>query len=138
MRRFLRWQTKFQRMMKGRYGHFDQLNRTLIYISIVGMGLNMFLNLMILRIVPWLILLLAYYRFFSKRIYPRANENTKYLAMRRKVANQFSRVKRKLEDRHTYKYFACPNCTQNLRAPKGKGKIKITCSKCQNQFIKNI
>ena len=35
-----------------------------------------------------------------------------------------------------YRYFKCPKCQQSLRAPKGRGTIKVTCSNCQNQFIK--
>lgn len=136
--RLLRWQTKLQRMMRGRYGHFDQLNRALLCISVAGMFLNIFLNVSILRVIPWLILIVAYYRFFSKKIYPRANENTKYLALKSKVVNRFSKTKNKVKNRHAYKYFACPNCKQELRAPKGKGKIKITCAKCQSQFIKKV
>jgi len=37
-----------------------------------------------------------------------------------------------------YRYFKCPKCQQSLRAPKGRGTIKVTCSNCQNQFIKKV
>lgn len=39
-------------------------------------------------------------------------------------------------DAKTYKYFACPNCSQKIRVPKGHGKIEITCPKCGEKFIK--
>ena len=39
-------------------------------------------------------------------------------------------------DRRTHKIFKCPNCTQRIRVPKGKGKICIKCPKCRIEFIK--
>ena len=37
-----------------------------------------------------------------------------------------------------YAIFKCPNCKQKLRAPRGRGKIQVTCSKCRTQFIKKV
>lgn len=37
-------------------------------------------------------------------------------------------------ERKTYKYFKCPNCRQQLRAPRGRGKILVTCQRCHKQF----
>ncbi len=34
-----------------------------------------------------------------------------------------------------YRYLVCPQCHQKLRVPRGKGKIKVTCTTCKNQFI---
>ena len=34
------------------------------------------------------------------------------------------------------RYFSCPHCRQQVRVPKGRGKISITCPKCGTQFIK--
>ena len=33
-----------------------------------------------------------------------------------------------------YKYFICPQCAQRLRVPRGKGKIRVTCTHCGNIF----
>ena len=45
--------------------------------------------------------------------------------------------KNKIESLIDYKVINCPSCKARLRAPKGKGKIKITCPKCSNSFIVN-
>ena len=34
-----------------------------------------------------------------------------------------------------YKVINCPNCSQKIRVPKNKGKIKITCNNCEKKFI---
>lgn len=33
-----------------------------------------------------------------------------------------------------YKYLICPQCTQRLRVPRGKGRIRVTCTNCGNVF----
>ena len=47
--------------------------------------------------------------------------------------------KRKAERRESekvYAYYRCPKCRTELRVPRGKGKIKIKCPKCGEEFIK--
>ena len=34
-----------------------------------------------------------------------------------------------------YTVIRCPKCETRMRIPKGKGKLKITCPKCKNEFI---
>ena len=43
---------------------------------------------------------------------------------------------RHLKARRQYKYFKCKECGQQLRVPRKKGKIEITCPKCRHTFIK--
>lgn len=38
--------------------------------------------------------------------------------------------------RKTHKFFKCPKCRQTVRVPRGKGKIRITCPKCGEVFVK--
>lgn len=33
-----------------------------------------------------------------------------------------------------YKYFICPQCAQRLRVPRGKGRLRVTCTRCGNMF----
>ena len=37
-----------------------------------------------------------------------------------------------------HKYLKCPKCKQEIRVPKGAGKIRITCPKCQEKFEKKV
>ena len=40
------------------------------------------------------------------------------------------------KDRKNYIYFKCKNCKQELRIPRGKGKIKVICPHCKHEEIK--
>lgn len=42
--------------------------------------------------------------------------------------------KAKIESLIDYKVINCPKCESRLRVPIGKGKIKITCPKCNTDF----
>ncbi len=40
----------------------------------------------------------------------------------------------KIERLMNYSVISCPKCDTKLRVPKNKGKIKVTCPKCSNEF----
>lgn len=139
---FRKLQINAQRWMRGRYGVFDSLNKLLIIIGLISLVAGNFISIM-----SWPLLLLAYgtfiwayYRLFSKKVYVRSNENQKYLRLKMKYQKKFKQQKTKFEQRKEYKYFRCsnPSCKQQLRAPKGRGEIKVTCSKCHEVFTKKV
>lgn len=43
----------------------------------------------------------------------------------------YDRIERAID----YRVQPCPNCQHKIRIPKGKGKIRITCPHCSQQFI---
>ncbi len=45
------------------------------------------------------------------------------------------RLQMQWRDRSTSKYYMCSKCHQQIRVPKGKGKIEIRCPKCSNRFM---
>lgn len=83
------------------------------------------------------LLLLIYwcFRVFSKNVAKRQKENTQYLYQMQKIRRSFASLKQQWKDRKTYRYFKCPKCRQRMRAPRGKGKIRVTCSSCKNVFL---
>ncbi len=132
------WQNKIIQFMRGRYGVFDPLNKTLLIVTAALIIFNVFITIPFMNLLPLLLLVIVYYRFFSKRIYVRSNENQRYLRWQNKIKNFFRLRKEAFQNRKTYTYFHCPECKKALRAPKGRGKIKITCSQCRHQFTKKV
>lgn len=132
------WQTKIIQFMRGRYGVFDPLNKILLILTAALIIFNVFITIPLVNLLPLLLLVIVYYRFFSKRIYVRSNENQRYLRWQNKIKSFFRLRKEAFQNRKTYTYFHCPECKKALRAPKGRGKIKITCSRCHHQFTQKV
>ena len=121
--------------MYGRYKG-DELNRFLIVIYLILWVLSFFPYLGILQLLNTLIFVFIIYRALSKNIYARQKELNKYLNIKNKLKSQIALNKQKHLNRKTHLYFKCKNCKANLRVPKGKGKIEITCPKCKHTMIK--
>lgn len=133
--------------LKGSYG-FDMFSVFLIFISAI---LNIWDFTKFLGIA---LVLLACYRAFSKDIFRRKMELTKFTSFTNKflgkfgkklpksmpnlnmnsLATAFYQLKMGLTQRKQYKIIKCPSCKQQLRLPRGKGKIIVTCKKCANKF----
>ena len=82
------------------------------------------------------ILLLTYYRMFSRQIGKRAAENQKYLRLEWKLRAKWQRRKQALAQNKTHRVYKCPSCRQKIRVPRNRGRIAITCRKCGTEFIK--
>jgi len=124
----------FQRFMSGRYG-MDQFGYFLNILSLILLVLGIFGP----KILYWLglaALIYGYYRFLSRDTHKRYKENLWYLSKRSVVSRWLSKYKLRFEQRNVYRYCRCPHCRQELRVPRGRGKISITCPKCGTQFIK--
>ena len=129
-----------QRLMYGRNGS-DQLGRAAIVAALVLDVVSMFairnrhLQLVgiLLYWVAMALLLYAIFRAFSKNLYKRRVENSKFLLWTWKVKNGRSAAKARHADT-AHKYFTCKNCKTICRVPVGKGKVIITCPKCGAQI----
>lgn len=131
-----------------RYGA-DELSVTLI---ITGILLLLAYPIFTIYYIEWTLIVLgvlsigwALYRSFSTNIAKRRRENDSFLLFfrgssreekkRRKEEEKARKAKRK-EDERVYAYFFCPRCRKELRVPRGKGKIRIKCPHCSEEFIR--
>lgn len=126
------WLRKF---MYGRYGG-DNLSRALLVLSFILLILTSFLpkDLWFVVIIAYIPVFICIFRILSRNIYKRQMENYKYLKLKNSIVSLFRRKSNRLRDFKTHKYFTCPNCKQNLRVPRGQGKISIKCPKCKSSF----
>ena len=117
-----------QKFMAGRYGT-DKLNMTILYIGLAFAFLSMLIPVAGIKMasttISYIFMFLAIFRALSRNIYKRYDENRKFLLF-------FQKLKDK-----EHCYFNCPRCRQQVRVPRGKGKISISCPKCKEKFIKN-
>ena len=95
-----------QRFMYGRYGN-DQLNLFLIGLYLLLYLVFMFTRWDMLYFVSFVLLALTLFRLLSRNMERRRMEHV---------------------------YFKCPSCGQQLRVPRGRGKITVTCRSCGANF----
>ncbi|HIR27407.1 MAG TPA: hypothetical protein IAB84_05475 [Candidatus Choladousia intestinigallinarum] len=124
---------RFIRFMSGRYGA-DQLSRFMLAVCFLCLILNLFTGTYILYVAALAILVVCYFRMFSRNLAKRDAENQQYLRLKEKFLSIFKRSF--WEERKAYHIYKCPSCGQKIRIPRGKGKICITCPKCRNEFVK--
>lgn len=146
----------FQQQRRG----LDELNRAMLIAALVLSLIGMFVS----RTTGWLrivfsllsgaLLVLIVLRMMSKNGNKRYQENMKYLTYETAVKDWFRRTFRANGKAGTYrapraqragknpswaelkqyKYLICPQCAQRLRVPRGKGRIRVTCTNCGNVF----
>lgn len=137
-------------MFQGRYG-LDKLNKVLLLAAGALWAAALFLPqrspahtvvsglCVVLFVVTGL-------RMFSRNFAARQRELYRYLSFETKLRARWAcfvnalRKRRpiptgdEVKDRRKYKYFKCPQCCQRLRVPRGKGKLRVTCTRCGCRF----
>lgn len=143
--------------------NLDELNRAMLITAIVFTIIGTFFfpygawPRYVTGGVATVLLVLVVLRLFGKNPARRNTENMRFLAIVTAVGDWFRRLfrprgtparthrtrphrARKAQKNPTwseirqYKYFICPQCTQRLRVPRGKGRIRVTCTRCGNVF----
>lgn len=125
---------RFARFMQGRYGT-DILSRDLCWMAIGFWAISLLLRWPIFIILYWFCVFFSLFRSFSKNFSARQKELERYEKLMAKPRLFFRQKKRQWQERKTHKHFRC-KCGTVLRVPKGKGKIKLHCSKCGAEMIR--
>ena len=140
-------------MFQGRYGH-DKLNRTIFIAALVMSALSLVFSLIkaptastATSVLSWILLILGVLRMFSRNFYARQQELNQYMRLENNVVlwwrrtfktggfkKRSGKVRSFSQERRKFKYLVCPQCSQKLRVPRGKGKIRVTCTKCGCKF----
>lgn len=121
-----------RRFMYGRYGN-DQLNLFLLLLYLLLYLVFLFTGLEPLYWVGSIVLFIALFRLLSRSIERRRAENAKFM----RAAGPFLswlRLRRTIRRDKEHVYFKCPSCGQQLRVPRGKGQITVTCRACGASF----
>ncbi|MDO5301884.1 MAG: hypothetical protein Q4E76_05250 [Tissierellia bacterium] len=133
------FQEKMARFLSGRYLVYgpDMLHRFL-QLVVFPVGLFALLNRSaVAAAITFVILAYMEFRLLSRNTRARRRENEWFLDHTRAIRKPAVAWYRGRKDRENT-YFTCPNCHTIHRAPKGKGKIRIRCKHCKEQFEKRV
>lgn len=141
---------KLYNFMYGRYG-VDKLAVFLILLNLLLNGVGSFMRNRIayytFYVLALAVLGFAVYRVLSRNIEKRRREGewfdrllarTNYTDKIRKMRRWFKRQGLKFKFRKTHRFRVCPNCGENLRLSKKRGKRDVTCPVCGNKFSVHI
>ena len=126
---------KLIRFFQSRYG-MDNLSNCLVWTGIGLMILNLFFRNPVINIIALILIFTTYFRAFSKNYNRCSAQNQWYLDHTKGIRSFFKRLQLRWKMRKTHHIYRCKKCGQDIRIPKGKGKIMITCPKCHNEFMK--
>lgn len=133
------------RLLQGRYG-MDKMNLALFWggigCSVITWFLSKFpLVFTFFRLLALLLYGYAIFRMLSRNYAARQKELAAYLKLENKLRAFWYRLRYGYHnvinlnaERKKFKYFTCPQCRQKLRVPRGKGNLRVTCTKCGCKF----
>lgn len=121
-----------RRFMYGRYGS-DQLNTFLLIAYLAALLLSGLPGLGVLEFAALVLMAWTLFRMLSRNYAARRAENMKFLKLVGPVVRWY-RLRRTIRRDKEHRYFKCPGCSQQLRVPRGKGKITINCRSCGASF----
>lgn len=127
---------KFARFMMGRNG-VDELARFESIFVWVLLLVSIFSRMWIFDLLAMALIVHMYFRILSRDVSKRYEENQKYVNFRYNAVVKWDKKKKRIAQRRNYRFYKCPMCRQEVRVPKGHGKIQITCPKCRETFIKH-
>ncbi len=137
----------FRNFFNGRYG-LDKLSLTLLILAVILINIDM------AWIAGVLVLFYAVFRILSKNKVNRHKElrwfekavnkaslklSPVIINLKRVLDSASRRIRSwriRFDQRKYYSFMRCPNCKNNLRLPRNKGKLSVTCPVCKSQFIK--
>lgn len=123
---------KIMQFMSGRYG-VDRLFYVLLYSAAAVALVNCFVRIEAIQFVVYALVIVAFWRFFSRNIEARTKENNIAIGWIYNIKNKIRiHNERKADTMHVYK--KCPKCKAVLRLPRKKGTHSTICPKCKNTF----
>ena len=126
---------RFSRFMIGRYGA-GKLSRFMIGFTFALIVAGIFIRSYWVDIAALFLMMLSYFRMFSRNIGKRFEENQKFERISFRVTEFFKKWRFKFQQMRQYHIYKCPSCGQKIRIPRGKGKVSVHCPKCSTDFIK--
>lgn len=120
--------------MQGRRGT-DEFGRFISIVALIFIVLQIIFRRAAFYYIAMGAIIYQLFRSFSKNYAKREAENRKYVEIRDSI---FRRKKKNTYYQSAgtpgFRYFNCPGCGMKMRAPQGKGRIRVTCKTCGKKF----
>lgn len=126
-------QERLEHALRGRYGS-DELGTFAVAIAVVLLVINVFVRSTWLSAIALVPALYACWRLSSRNFAARRAENRAFLKALGPAANWVSRPGATFAEFKSYKHLTCPECGKQMRVPRGKGKMRVTCPACKHKF----
>ncbi len=94
----------------------DSLNRFLLVLLLISFIVSLFIDTLIIDLIPLLIVVIFAYRLISKDKYKRDKENKKYLKIKKTILKPFNVMLKNIKDRNNI-YRRCHKCKTILKLP---------------------
>ena len=120
------------RLFAGRYGT-DQLNLFLMVLYLALILVEWITHLAVFYWIALVFILISLLRSMSRDMERRRAENQKFLQITQPIRRFFRDTRTRMKDRN-HRYFRCPCCGQQMRVPRGKGRITVHCRSCGATF----
>ena len=121
----LRW--TLQNFMNGRNGN-DDLNRALFAVAVIAYIVSLFVKRPWLSALTLVLFIVVLVRSLSRNLAQRQRENDWF-------TGQIQLIRLRWELRKEYKVFRCRRCGRNIRVPRHRGRIEVTCPSCREVKI---
>jgi hypothetical protein len=122
--------------LNGRNG-IDLLNIVLLALAaILGIFQRIPSVTLLFFVIQCALLLFTVFRMLSKNIEGRHRENAIVMKVAYKLTTWGKPKLLMFKNRKEFKFFKCPTCGDNVRVPRGLGRVSVTCRKCGERFEK--
>jgi hypothetical protein len=128
---------RLQQFFYGRNG-LDQLGIAALVLALLVLIVTRITGFVPLSLLYLGLVLYALFRAMSHHVHNRRRENIRFLSVLNTIAAPFKLRVRMLREWKTHRYLRCPRCARLLRVPKGKGRIAISCARCNENFIRKV
>lgn len=134
---------QFLRNILAKANGFDDLSRFLLKAAPIVMLAGLLLRVTLIYWLGIALFLYFYIRTFSKNRQRFYEQNRAFLRYKRRFdvvwrdwKGAWQKRRNRFAQRKTHRFYRCPSCGQQVRIPKGRGKVTITCPSCRTKFVK--
>lgn len=124
---------KFQRFMAGRYG-VDELGKYSLYLTIALLIIGLFVRSCFLNGITFILVLVLYFRMFSKNYAQRRKENEIFLKYKNQAVRFFNKEKQMTQDRVKFQIYHLSQLRTEDSYSQRKGKDRYRLSEMQNRI----